>query len=165
MRPTQSVHHHIVLCVALTALWLGLSGHFSGLLLTFGVLCVAFCVWLAVRMAVFDAEVHPAHFHLVPCLKYWLWLTREVVISAIDVSKRILDPQMPISPRAITLPLTQRTDMGRVTYANSITLTPGTVSIDLGDDYVRVHALTSEGAEALLEGDMDRRVTALERGE
>ena len=113
---------------------------------------------------VFDEEVHPAHFHLVPCLKYWLWLTREVVISAVDVSKRVLDPKLPISPRAITLPLSQRTDIGRVTYANSITLTPGTVSIDLGEDFVRVHALTSEGAQALIEGEMDRRVTALERG-
>ncbi|MFT5448963.1 MAG: multicomponent Na+:H+ antiporter subunit E [Gammaproteobacteria bacterium] len=165
MRPTQFVHHHIVLFVALAALWLALSGHFTGLLLTLGLLCVFFCVWLAVRMAVFDEEVHPAHFHLVPCLKYWLWLSREVVISAVDVSKRVLDPQLPISPRAITLPLSQRTEIGRVTYANSITLTPGTVSIDLGEDFVRVHALTKEGADALIEGEMDRRVTALERGE
>ena len=86
------------------------------------------------------------------------------MISAVDVSKRVLDPKLPISPRAITLPLSQRTDIGRVTYANSITLTPGTVSIDLGEDFVRVHALTSEGAQALIEGEMDRRVTALERG-
>jgi multicomponent Na+:H+ antiporter subunit E len=65
----------------------------------------------------------------------------------------------------VTLPVSQRTEIGRALYANSITLTPGTVSIDLGEDYVSVHALTEEGAQALIEGEMDRRVAALERGE
>lgn len=165
MVPTQYVHHHIVLTASLAALWLVLSGHFTGLLLSLGVLCVAFCVLIAARMEVFDSEVHPAQFHLLPCLMYLAWLAREVVLSAVDVSKRVLDPQLPISPGAITLPVSQRTVLGRVVYANSITLTPGTVSIDLGEDFVRVHALTQAGAQALIEGEMNRRVAALERGE
>jgi len=123
------------------------------------------CVWIAARMELIDPEVNPAQFHLLPSLLYLGWLAREVVLSAIDVSKRVLDPRLPISPRAITLPLSQRTELGRTVYANSITLTPGTVSIDLGEDFVRVHALTEAGAQALIDGDMDRRVAALERGE
>ena len=165
MQPTHSVHHYIVLTASLAAVWLGLSGHYTGLLLSLGLLCVALCVWIAARMELIDAEVYPAQFHLLPSLLYLGWLAREVVLSAIDVSKRVLDPRLPISPRAITLPLSQRTDLGRTVYANSITLTPGTVSIDLGEDFVRVHALTEAGAQALIDGDMDRRVAALERGE
>ena len=165
MPPFHKLHHHILLTVSLAGLWLALSGHFTGLLLSIGALCVVLCVWIAARMEVFDAEVHPAQFHILPGLLYLLWLAREVVMSAVDVSKRVLDPQLPISPRALTLPLSQRTELGRVLYANSITLTPGTVSIDLGADFVRVHALTEEGAQALIDGEMDRRVAALERGE
>ena len=80
----------------------------------------------------------------------------------LDVMRRIVSPELPISPTIVRLPCTQHTDLGRVMYANSITLTPGTVSIDLDDEYVTVHALTREGAEALATGEMDTRVTALE---
>lgn len=165
MLTSNSVHHYIVLTIALAVLWLALSGHFTPLLMSIGLVCVFFCVWISARMGVFDAEVHPAQFHVLPCLLYVVWLAREVVLSAVDVSKRVLDPQLPISPRAVTLPLSQRTELGRAVYANSITLTPGTVSIDLGEDFVRVHALTEDGAAALIQGEMDRRVAALERGE
>jgi len=51
-----------------------------------------------------------------------------------------------------------------VIYANSITLTPGTVTLDLEEGHVTVHALTREGAQALASGEMDGRVTALEEG-
>jgi multicomponent Na+:H+ antiporter subunit E len=165
MQRTRYVHHYIVLTVSLAVLWLALSGHYTGLLLCLGALSVLLCVWLASRMEVFDEEVHLAQFHALPSLKYAVWLTREVVLSAVDVSRCVLDPTLPISPRAITLPLSQRTELGRAVYANSITLTPGTVSIDLGEDFVMVHALSKAGADALVEGEMDRRVAALERGE
>jgi multicomponent Na+:H+ antiporter subunit E len=93
MQPAQYVHHYIVLAIALATVWLGLSGHFSILMLSIGAFCVAFCVWIAARMEVFDAEVHLAQFRLQPCLMYALWLSREIVISAVDVSKRVLDPR------------------------------------------------------------------------
>ncbi|MCB1777853.1 MAG: Na+/H+ antiporter subunit E, partial [Candidatus Competibacteraceae bacterium] len=70
-----------------------------------------------------------------------------------------------ISPTMITLKPTQRSAMGQVIYANSITLTPGTITASLSDGVLEVHALTQEAADALLEGDMDRRVTALERSD
>ena len=165
MQPTRYTHQYTLLTASLIGVWLGLSGHFTALLLVLGLLSVALCVWIAARMEVVDAEVHPAQFHLLPCVMYVGWLTREVVLSAVDVAKRVLDPQLPISPLAVTLPLSQRTEMGRTIYANSITLTPGTVSIDLGEDFVTVHALTEAGARALVEGEMNRRVAALERGE
>ena len=162
MRLTHSAHHYIVLTVSLAAVWLGLSGHYTGLLLFLGVLCVALCVWIAARMELIDAEVNPAQFHLLPSLLYLGWLAREVVLSAIDVSKRVLDPRLPISPRAITLPLSQRTELGRTVYANSITLTPGTVSIDLPGGELLVHALHADAAAGVEAGDMDRRCRALE---
>lgn len=164
MKPRQRTHKTIVLTFALAALWLVLSGHYNALMLTLGAASVATCVWLAQRMGVFDEEVHPAHFHLVPLLRYWAWLLGQIVISALDVARRVLDPALPIDPVVLRVPLDQRTEMGRTTYANSITLTPGTVSMDLDEHSVRVHALTGQGASALREGEMNRRVAALEQG-
>lgn len=165
MDARYSVHHGLVLAGGLAVLWLVLSGHYTGLLLGLGAASVALCVWIAARMGILDEEVHPARFHLLPCLLYGLWLTREIWVSALDVARRVLDPALPISPRVVSLPLAQKTDAGRAVYANSITLTPGTVSIDLGKDFVQVHALTEQGADALQAGEMNNRVAALERGD
>jgi len=156
--------HAVALAATLVALWLALSGHYTPLLLGLGGASVAVCLWVATRMGVFRAEAVPGRFHLLRSVEYAAWLAREVVISAWDVSKRIIDPALPISPTVARLPVDQRSDAGRTIYANSITLTPGTVSIDLSDDTVEVHALTAEGAEALAGGEMNRRVAALERG-
>ena len=86
------------------------------------------------------------------------------VKANLDVAKIILTPSLPISPRLIRVPGTQRTDMGLVTYANSITLTPGTITLDVRDGYLLVHALTAESAAGVRTGEMDAKVTALEGG-
>ena len=87
------------------------------------------------------------------------------MLANLDVAKRIIDPKLPISPTLITLKPSQRGDLGRVIYANSITLTPGTVTTNLSGDTLEVHALTQEAADSLRKGDMDRRVARLEGGD
>jgi len=164
MKPPTRIHKTVVLSVTLAALWLVLSGHYNALMLALGAGSVALCVWLAQRMGVFDEEVHPAHFQLLALLSYWAWLLGQIVRSALDVARRVLDPSLPIDPVVVTLPVAQSTEMGRTTYANSITLTPGTVCLDVYEDTLRVHALTGEAASALRKGEMNRRVAALEQG-
>ncbi len=103
--------------------------------------------------------------HLLPrLLLYAPWLVWEVVKANIDVARRILTPSLPISPRMIKVKAGQQSDLGRVIYANSITLTPGTVSVDVEDDTILVHALTKEAADGVETGEMDRKVTRLEGG-
>lgn len=151
----------ISLGAVLFGLWLLLSGHYTPLLLGFGVASCALVVLISARMDVVDREGHP--IHLGPrALTYWPWLFVEIVKANIDVAKRIVDPKLPISPTMLRVKASQKTEVGRVIYANSITLTPGTVSVELEGDMIEVHALTVEGAEALREGEMDRRVTAME---
>ena len=89
-------------------------------------------------------------------------LLKEIVLSNIAVARVILDPRLPIHPRILRVEASQKTDVGRVTYANSITLTPGTVTLDVRDGKLLVHALTTGSAEGLLTGEMDRRVARLE---
>ena len=114
-------------------------------------------------MDLVDHEGHPLHLQPIKLIMYWSWLCAEVVKSNFDVALRIIKPSLPIRPRVFTVRTTQRTELGQVIYANSITLTPGTVSIDLRGHEIEVHALAEEPAASLLTGDMDRRITAVER--
>ena len=149
--------HIISLTVTLFLLWLGLSGHYEPLMITIGVVSVFLVVFIALRMEVVDHESHPIHL-TGRLFRFWGYLSHEIVLSNIDVIKRILTPGKSISPQMITLPLTQKSDLAKVIYANAITLTPGTVSVQLDDDTITVHALSKEAADALKTGDMASRV-------
>jgi multicomponent Na+:H+ antiporter subunit E len=158
---TDHVARSLSLLVALFATWMLLSGHFEPFLLSLGVLSCVLVVVIAWRMDVVDHESFP--MHLGPAvITYWPWLIKEIWLAALDVTKRVLAPDMPISPTLIDLEATQHSELGQVIYANSITLTPGTYTIRVYGSRLLVHALAREGAESLAEGGMDRRVTAME---
>ncbi len=145
----------------LAVVWLLLSGHYTTLILIFGALSCAFVTYLARRFDVVDHESHPLHmWWRLP--GYWLWLLGEIIKANIDVGRRIIDPSLPIDPMLFEVDASQKTDLGRVIFANSITLTPGTVSVDMREGKILVHALTAEGAEDLRQGTMNAKATALE---
>jgi multicomponent Na+:H+ antiporter subunit E len=156
-----AVFHSISLFAALYVFWLLLSGFFTPFFLLAGAGCALAVVWFARRMDVVDHEGHPIQLGL-QALLYWPWLLKEIVKAAWDVSKIILHPQLPISPTLVRFKPTQKTDVGLVIHAQSITLTPGTITIEAGPNEFFVHGLTSSGAQAVVDSEMDRRVTACE---
>lgn len=138
-----------------------MSGIFVPLILILGILSCAIVVVIAMRMDVIDHEAVPVHLTF-KVLLYWPWLLWEIVKANVDVTKRVMGFE-PISPTMVRIRATQKTDLGLVIFANSITLTPGTISIDVEEDgYILVHALSRDGTVGLEGGDMDRRVTELE---
>ncbi|WP_135078074.1 Na+/H+ antiporter subunit E [Terasakiella sp. SH-1] len=147
----------ISLWVFLYAFWFLLSGHTEPLLLVFGAISCTLVVYIARRMDVIDHEGHPSHISI-KIIPYWIWLCWEIVKANVDVAKVILSPKLPISPVMFKAKASQKRELGQVIYANSITLTPGTVTVGLEDGVLEIHALTKEGAEGVLTGDMDRRV-------
>ena len=153
--------HCLSLAFVLMVLWLGNSGHYSPLFLSLGALSVVFAVWVSHRMDVVDHESQPLHLsgHI---SFFYCWLVGKIILSNIDVVKRIWLGNKSISPCVARLPLSQKTDMGKVIYANSITLTPGTVSMDIEGATVLVHALTAESIAELRGDEMNRRVSDLE---
>ncbi len=157
----RPIIHGIGLCLALAICWLLLSGYFQFLLLALGAISVAFCLWIAMRMDLIDHEGVPLHITWA-VLRYLPWLIWEVTKANFDVAKRVLSPSLPISPCLFDAPISQKTDLGQTLYANSITLTPGTVSVDLEHKVIRVHALHQGSADGVLEGEMDARVSAVE---
>ena len=153
--------HAVSLAAVLYGLWLLLSGHYTVLLLAVGAAAAALAVAVAVRMDVVDHEGHPVELwpRIVP---YWGWLMVEIVRGNMDVSRRILSPSMSIEPELFRFQASQRSDLAQVVHANSITLTPGTVTVAADDGTFAVHALSRAAAESVRTGNMDRRVTTLE---
>lgn len=153
--------YSVSLFVFLYLFWLMLSGFFTLFLMSAGVGCALAVVWFARRMDVVDAEGLPIR-HGATILVYWPWLLKEVAKSGWDVSKIILHPRLPISPTLVRFRPGQQSAVGLVIHANSITLTPGTITIEAGPGEFLVHGLTRSGAEAVVGSEMDRRVTACE---
>ena len=154
--------HAVSLGASLFGLWVVLSGHSEPLLLGFGLLSAGFVLFIALRMDIADHEGHPIHLNIMALGQYWVWLLKEIVKANLDVTRRVLRPSLPISPTIVSLETTQRSDVGRVIHANSITLTPGTVSIDVEGTIIEVHCLSKEAAQGMQTGEMDRRVTEIE---
>ncbi|PHS76661.1 MAG: cation transporter [Rhodospirillaceae bacterium] len=154
--------HTISLGAGLAALWMLLSGYFEPLMLGFGLASIIFTLWIAHRMDVVDHEGHPVHLAFHALMIYWPWLFWQIIKSNIDMAKVILSPKLNITPHTFDTQSSQSSDVGRVLYANSITLTPGTVTVDMrADGMFEVHALTKDAREGVETLDMDRRCTAM----
>ncbi len=153
--------HSISLGLVLFGVWLLLSGLFEPLLLGLGVVSCLVVVLIAHRMDMIDHEGQPIHLGW-RIVTYWFWLALEIAKANLDVARRIIDPKLPIQPVLIRAKTSQVSELGHVIYANSITLTPGTVSVQVEAGEILVHAIAKEPAEALAQGEMDRRVSAVE---
>ncbi len=148
--------------LGLFVLWLLLSGHYTGLIMSFGVASSLGVCILANRLGVLEPDGRSFVF-LLRLLLYIPWLIKEIVLSNIEVAKVVWTPDLPIRPQVIRTRASQRTSLGLACFANSITLTPGTLSLDADEPgQMVVHALTDGTAEGLQSGEMNRRVAALE---
>lgn len=146
----------ISLTIFLSITWLLLSGHYNWLMLAFGLISVLFVVYIARRMDLIDHEGHPVHLTW-RAPAYWVWLVWQVIVSNIQVARHICSPKLSINPKLILIPMTHHNDLHRTNYGNSITLTPGTVSVRLDDDgQILVHALDDNFADDLKSGIMEK---------
>lgn len=149
------------LAATLSAFWLLLSGHYTPLLLGFGAASVGLVLWLSRRMALVDHEAHHLKFgRRVPA--YWGWLAREILISSWDITRRVIRGGSQLDPVLYRLETPGLSDVALVTYANSLTLTPGTLAVDVEHDHMNVHALHPELMAGVATDTMGARVRVLE---
>ena len=147
------------LALLLIAAWLLWSGIYKPLLLWLGAFSCVLSLYIAHRVGFFKQSTG---IHLLPRLpRFSLWLLVEIVKSSLEVVRLVLDPKLPISPTVVTIKAKPEDEVGQVILANSITLTPGTVTLDVFDDRLLVHCVTREGAQAIEAGDANRRVAEL----
>ena len=155
---------YLILACILFIYWFLLSGHTSILLLTLGLASVLLVVWLVRRMDQNDNAPFRMLFKM-EFFSYLGWLMWQVVITNIDVARRIWAPSLPIQPACRKIKVSINDPLLKTIYANSITLTPGTVTTEIGEDYFMVHALNSESLDELEEGEMETRLKRLEKSE
>ncbi len=147
------------LVLALAAFWFALSGQSSPFFIGLAVVAVLLTLWLAARLRIIDRDASPYH-RLPQILLYLPWLASEIIKSNIAVIARVLGPSRAIDPVVLRLRTRACTDLGKALFANSITLTPGTVTIDVEGDKVLVHALVRAKASVAGFEPMDRRAAA-----
>lgn len=153
----------ILIVLVLFAYWLLLSGHWDAWLIATGAGCAIAVVAFSAAQGIADAEGFP--IGLIPRgLVYWPWLALQVLKSGLRVTRLILDPRLPISPTLVKVDTLQKTAVGIATYANSITLTPGTLTVEATERgrALWVHAIEREGAEGFADDEMNRRVAWFE---
>lgn len=149
--------------------WLLWSGVYSTrpFIFSLGVGSCLFVLWLSMRMgrtAAVEVSSLPGRGFSLRMLVYLPWLAWQVVLANLNVARRILSPSLPIAPRLLRVPAHQRTPLCQVIHANSITLTPGTITLDLRSGQLLVHALDEESARGIEEEVIDRQVSQLEGG-
>ena len=148
------------LAVVLAAVWLLWSGLYKPLLLALGAFSCALVVYLSWRLRLFDYSVISVR-HVWRLLSYLAWLGKEIVKSSVQVSRAVLSRDLAISPTVVELDADARHPVDLATLGNSITLTPGTLTIRIRDGRLIVHALMREGADEVTGGEMNRRVARL----
>jgi len=140
--------------------WLLLSGHYTALILSLGAVSVLIVIWFMWRMERVDEKLDflPMRPRM---LYYLLWLMWQVVLSNIDLVRRIWDPTLPIRPTWQRLDIKVTSSLAKTLYANSITLTPGTLTTDVREDHFMVHSLSPDGIDELRKGEMERQIQRL----
>jgi len=137
------MRYAFILALAMIATWLTLSGYFIPMILTFGAISIAIVVWMCRRMAILDSETVP-YMTTIQTFAYFAWLFGEIIKANVQVVKAVLSPDLEVSPTLVKIPLNSDVDIAEALFANSITLTPGTVSVDMQPDHILVHALLEE---------------------
>jgi multicomponent Na+:H+ antiporter subunit E len=143
----------IILFAVLFLCWFVFSGHSEPLYLAIGALSCLITVVVAAKCKIINVPNVK-----ISIIGYFFWLAGQVIASAWDVTKRVWSPKLHIQPQFVELDNVQNSDIGRTIYGNSITLTPGTVTVDMEKSYLLVHALTEIGADEIKSGTMDKKV-------
>ena len=152
----------LILALLLIVAWGLWSGYLKPLLLGLGAVSCLLTIWIVRRMGYFDDETFAFHYDW-RLLGFWAWLGREVVTSSIEVARVVLRPRIDVEPKVLNIDGSGLEPVDLALLGNSITLTPGTLTLDVHEGRLLVHALTPAGAAALERGDMQRRVAALRR--
>lgn len=157
--------NNLVLFLLLFGLWLLMSGHYDVFHISMGFLCSLLVVFINLRVNkhFFIKENVPPIFpiRLGRLLFYIPWLVRQIVIASLQVASVVLSPKMPVNPSLVKFRTKLPNMAARVILANSITLTPGTITLELNDDEYLVHSLLDVSLSGIIDGSLPGEVAKL----
>jgi len=163
----QSTRSVLIRAAFLLGLWLLFSGHYDVFHVSAGILSVA--AVLALNRNLFRIRLYPGDVHrelrIGRMVGYAVWLVKEIIAAAFQVARLVLSPRMPVDPSMLEFHAELPNAGSQTILANSITLTPGTITVDIDHGAFLVHALTDASSSLLVEGVMPARVARLYRGD
>ncbi|KIH77747.1 multisubunit sodium/proton antiporter, MrpE subunit [Geoalkalibacter ferrihydriticus] len=151
----------LVTFLILFVFWMMLSGMFDAFHLFLGVISCAAVAWFSSHLLFPDGKIGVAGRSVLGMAVYLPWLFWQIVVANVQVARIVLHPRMLelINPKIVRFTTSLKSPFARVTFGQSITLTPGTITINIDNDEFTVYALTDDTA-ASLPGEMERRVAA-----
>ena len=152
----------VLTALIMFAFWIFLSGKFSFILLLSGVISSLLVSYMSNDLLIGNGDIKLGFIRIIRFIRFLPWLLWKIVLANIDLALRTLHPKMPINPILINIKNNLKTDLGMVILANSITLTPGTVTIDVNENEFLVHVISEKAAQSLISGEMQARVKKIE---
>jgi multicomponent Na+:H+ antiporter subunit E len=145
--------------VILFLFWMLMSGRFDYFHLSLGIISCAIVAHISQDLLFTDIKSKKRHIEIIRFLRYLPWLFYQIVLANVYIAYLALHPRMSIhiDPRIIKFKTRLKKELSLVTFGNSITLTPGTITVLIKNGHYYVHAIDGFSAQAL-PGDMEMRV-------
>jgi multicomponent Na+:H+ antiporter subunit E len=138
--------------------WLLLSGHYDLFHISIGVLCCGLVSYISHDLLFANPRAGDMRVIVKRFIVYIPWLVYQIALSNLHVVRLALGPRRLIDPKIIQFKTKLESDISMVTLANSITLTPGTITVDVKDGVYYVHAVSKKVAEDLMTGEMEDKI-------
>lgn len=159
--------HLTGMIIVLFAFWMVMSGRTETKFIVYGVLTAAVVSWITYPLLLVPNKDNSKRYFVfgvsVPkFIGYFFWLMWQLVLANVDVLLATTSQEMAIDPKIVRFYFRADNPMATVVLANSITLTPGTVTVNVTDDGLyEIHALTPGAASGVLDGSMQKKVAEL----
>lgn len=159
------IRNIILQAITLFLIWLIFSGKYDAMHVSFGVIAVTLVILMNYRLSKVNLFPErgepnvPIKIYRLPA--YILWLVKEIFLANLQVAYLVIHPKMPIKPTLLTFRTKLPSASAKVILGNSITITPGTLTIDIEHNKFLVHCLIPKSAGSLESGDMQSRIMRL----
>jgi multicomponent Na+:H+ antiporter subunit E len=144
------------------AFWILLSGEFTFILLTSGVVASLIVAYLSHDLFIGKPDLKTEVGRVFKFIVYVPWLLWEIILANVEIAYLVLNPKPLVDPQIVRFKPDLKTDLGIVTLANSITLTPGTITVEANKEEFVIHAIWQKSAEGIINGEMQRKVKKIE---
>ncbi|MCK5914877.1 MAG: Na+/H+ antiporter subunit E, partial [Deltaproteobacteria bacterium] len=146
-RRIERVRHFTLAFVLLFLFWLLLSGHYDVFHISIGIFCCLLISYTSSDFLFLHVGADDTHLIVPRLLMYIPWLFYQIILSNIHLVKLVFSPISRLNRRILPYPTKLTNGLALVTFANSITLTPGTITIELEKDTFYIHAIDDIAAE------------------
>ena len=152
----------LITTIAMFLFWILLSGEFTFILITSGVVASLIVAYLSHDIFVGKADLKTETGRVFKFAVYVPWLLWEIILANVEIAYLVLSPKPLVDPQIVRFKPDLKTDLGIVTLAHSITLTPGTVTVEANRGEFVIHAIWQKSAEGIIGGEMQQKVKEIE---